>query len=180
MERNFATAQDRLVKGMRVAGVKTIEQANQYLTNDYLVWWERELTVEPASADDAHRPLDKSHSLAASLSHVESRQVRDDYTFRMDGRLYGIQRPAIVSGLRGADVRVEKRLDGSMAVRHGERYLAVEVCDVAGKRKAPPAPKPARANRTGKRGSEWKFELKKAPKIWQAAQASGNRRSVTP
>jgi transposase InsO family protein len=28
VERNFHTAQDRLVKGMRVAGVKTIEQAN--------------------------------------------------------------------------------------------------------------------------------------------------------
>src|SRR5690348_13002709 len=57
VERNFATAQDRLVKGMRVAGVKTIEEANRYLAEDYLVWWERELTVEPASADDAHRPL---------------------------------------------------------------------------------------------------------------------------
>jgi transposase InsO family protein len=41
VERNFATAQDRLVKGLRVAGVRTIEQANQYLTEDYLVWWER-------------------------------------------------------------------------------------------------------------------------------------------
>ena len=65
VERNFGTAQDRLVKGMRVAGVKTIEQANEYLTNDYLVWWERELTVEAANPDDAHRPLDKSHNLAA-------------------------------------------------------------------------------------------------------------------
>ena len=76
MERNFGTAQDRLVKGMRVAGVKTIEQANEYLTNDYLAWWEREMTVEAANADDAHRPLEKSHNLAASLSHVETRQVR--------------------------------------------------------------------------------------------------------
>ncbi len=60
VERNFGTAQDRLVKGMRVAGVKTIEQANRYLHKDYLVWWERELTVEPAHADDAHRRLDKT------------------------------------------------------------------------------------------------------------------------
>src|SRR5450631_2238183 len=36
VERNFGTAQDRLVKGMRVAGVKTVEQANEYLTHDYL------------------------------------------------------------------------------------------------------------------------------------------------
>jgi hypothetical protein len=34
VERNFGTAQDRLVKGMRVAGVKTIEQANRYLSDD--------------------------------------------------------------------------------------------------------------------------------------------------
>src|SRR5216684_3961099 len=49
VERNFQTAQDRLVKGMRVAGVKTIEAANEYLKNDYMAWWERELTVEPGS-----------------------------------------------------------------------------------------------------------------------------------
>ena len=110
---------------MRVAGVKTIEQANQYLEEDYLVWWERELTVEPANSDDAHRPLDKSHNLAASLSHVETRQVRNDYTFPLDAELYQIERQAIVSGLRRANVRVEKRLDGSLAVRYGERYLPV-------------------------------------------------------
>jgi hypothetical protein len=69
---------------MRVAGAKTIEQANRYLDEDYLVWWERELTVEAANADDAHRPLDRSHNLAASLSHVETRQVRPDYTLRWE------------------------------------------------------------------------------------------------
>jgi transposase len=57
VERNFGTAQDRLVKGMRVAGVTTLEQANEYRGNDYLVWWEREMTVEPARSDDAHRRL---------------------------------------------------------------------------------------------------------------------------
>src|SRR5713226_586125 len=130
VERNFATAQDRLVKGMRVAGVKSLEEANRYLEEEYLVWWERELTVEPANADDAHHRLEKSHNLAASLSHVETRQVRNDYTLRFEGQLYQIERPAIVSGLRGAEVRVEKRLDGSLAVRFGERYLAVKPCAV--------------------------------------------------
>ena len=113
---------------MRVAGVKTIEQANEYLVNDYLVWWERELMVEPAHADDAHRPLDKSHNLAASLSHVETRQVRNDYTLRFEGELYQIERGAIVPRLRGANVRVEKRLDGAVTVRHGEKYLPVKLC----------------------------------------------------
>jgi transposase len=139
VERNFGTAQDRLVKGLRVAGVKTLEQANQYLEETYLVWWERELTVEAAHADDAHRPLDKSHNLAASLSHVETRQVRNDYTIPLDAERYQIERQAVVSGLRKVNVRVEKRLDGSIAVRFGERYLPVSRCAAAVKTKAPPA-----------------------------------------
>jgi hypothetical protein len=179
VERNFGTAQDRLVKGMRVAGVKTIEQANQYLTNDYLAWWERELTVEAAHPDDAHRPLDKSHNLAASLSYVETRQVRNDYTLRWDGKLYQIAREAVVSGLRGANVRVEKRLDGSLAVRYGERYLPVRECAGVDQPKAARPVKPAKTAPARRRGSDWNktFDLKKAPKIWQAAQASGYQRT---
>ena len=177
VERNFGTAQDRLVKGMRVAGVKTIEQANEYLFHDYLVWWERELTVEPASPDDAHRKLEKRHSLAASLSHVETRQVRSDYTLRWEGKLYQIERQAVTTGLRHAHVRVEKRLDGSVAVRYGERYLPVRECAVAEKPKAMPTAGPARKQRAAARGSDWNknFNLKKAPPLWQAARASGYR-----
>jgi DNA-binding Lrp family transcriptional regulator len=178
VERNFQTAQDRLVKGMRVAGVKTLEQANQYLEQDYLVWWERELTVEPANADDAHRPLDKSHNLAASLSQVETRKVENNYTFRVDSKLYQIEREGIVSGLRRATVRVEKRLDGSLAVRYGERYLPVKPCAPAEKKAAvAPRVEPTGKRRQARRGSDWNknFDLKKAPRIWQAAQASGRR-----
>lgn len=173
VERNFGTAQDRLVKGMRVAGVTTLDGANEYLLNDYLAWWEREMTVEAANADDAHRPLEKSHSLAASLSYVETRQVRPDYTLRWEGKLYQIERQAVVAGLRGAGVRVEKRLDGSLAVRHGERYLPIQECAPAEKPKpkAPPA-KSAPQHRVSRRGSDWNknFDLKKGPKVWQAAQ----------
>ena len=179
VERNFGTAQDRLVKGMRVAGVKTIEEANAYLTNDYLAWWEREMTVEAANPDDAHRGLDKSHNLAASLSHVETRQVRPDYTVPWEGKLYQIQRQAIRPGLRGADVRVEARLDGTLAVRHGERYLAIEECVAAKKPQKTHSSKPAKTRRTQQRGSDWNknFDLKKGPKVWQAAEASGHGRS---
>jgi hypothetical protein len=179
VERNFQTAQDRLVKGMRVAGVKTIKDANAYLENDYLAWWERELTVEAANPDDAHRPLDKGHDLAASLSYVETRRVEPDYTFRWDGARYQIERQSVTTGLRGAQVRVEKRLDGTLAVRHGGKYLAVRECQVAKKPKTARADKKTKPRRTPKgRGSDWNkdFDLKKAPEVWQAAQASGYRR----
>jgi transposase len=175
VERNFGTAQDRLVKGMRVAGVKTLEEANEYLINEYLVWWEREMTVEPANCDDAHRALEKNASLAASLSHVETRQVRPDHTLRWAGKLYRIARSAITPGLRGADVRVEQRLDGTLAVRHREQYLPIEECVEAEKSKVAKAAKPANKPRINRARSGWcdGFDLKKAPKVWQATQGSG-------
>src|SRR5260370_1104347 len=178
VERNFGTAQDRLCKGMRVAGAKTLEEANHYLEEDYLAWWNQELTVEPANPDDAHRPLDKSHNLAASLSHVETRQLPNDCTLRWDGKLYQIESQAVTTGLRGANVRVEQRLGGALAVRHGERYLPVQECAEAEKPKGARPGKAPKTPRGGGRSSDWNqnFDLKKAPKLWQAAQASGHRR----
>src|SRR5262249_11165038 len=176
--RNFSTAQDRLVKGMRVAGVKTLEEANLYLLNDYLVWWDRELTVEPASSDDAHRRLEKGHHLPACLSHVETRQVRPDYTLRWGSKFYQIERRAITPGLRGAKVRVELRLDGALAVRHRDRYLLIHECAAPEKAyKTPSTPKPKRTRGSQQRGSDWNkyFDLTKGPKVWQAAQGSGSR-----
>ena len=82
IERSFDTAQDRLVKGLRVAKAKTLKQAKAYLDNEFLPWWNQVLTVAPAVADNAHRPLGKEHSLAASLSHVESRRVANDHPLR--------------------------------------------------------------------------------------------------
>jgi hypothetical protein len=87
--------------------------------------------------------------------------------------------------LGGANVRMEQRLDGSLAVRHGSRYLPVSECAVADKSKpARPAKtaKPAKKkSRKGARGSDWNkdFDLKKSPPMWQAAQASGNRKNQT-
>jgi hypothetical protein len=176
VERGFQTAQDRLVKGMRVAGIKTLEQANQYLETEFLPWVNATLAVAPASADDAHRPLEKHHDLAAILSYVETRQVDNNYTFPLDNKLYQIARKSICSGLRGSDVRVEKRRDGSVAARFRDRYLSVSEC---AERPRAKSVKPAQGKPQAKpaKHSEWNkgFDLKKAPKVWQAARGSGAR-----
>ena len=145
VERSFDTAQDRLVKGMRVAGVKTFEQASEYLEREFLPWWNRTLVVEPASADNAHRALDKRYDLAASLSHVETRQVKNDYTIQFERRRYRIEEKSISTGLRGGKVRVEKRLDGEVAIRFRDRYLRVTLCPAAAPAAAPIQPKKAAA-----------------------------------
>jgi transposase len=175
VERGFATAQDRLVKGMRVAGAVTLEQANHYLETEFLPWVNATLAVVPASADDAHRPLEKQHDLAAILSQVESRRVNNDYTIQLDTKIYQIAHQDIRTGLRGAVVRVEKRRDGSVAVRFRDRYLKVSICELRPKLPAPQPASPARRALKSSQASEWcrNFDLKKSPKVWQASRDSG-------
>jgi biotin operon repressor len=176
VERGFLTAQDRLVKGLRVAGVTTLEGANHYLETEFLPWVNATLAVVPANPDDAHRPLEKHHDLAAILSHVEKRRVNADYTFPLGAKTYRIARQDICAGLRGAYIRIEQRRDGSVAACFGGRYLKVEICE---QRPKVTPPKPAQRTARQKPGqSAWNqnFDLKKGPKVWQVAQGSGAKR----
>jgi transposase len=169
IERFFGTAQDRLVKGLRQAGVQTLEEANAYLEQEYLPLWNRRFTVEAENATDAHRPLRAEHNLAAILSHVEERVVANDYTIRYNTRKYQIARTDIRPGLRGATVRVEERRDQTVWVRFRDRSLEVSRCE--------PVPQPTRSAsaraiskpRRGTPGSPWMkdFHLGQSPPLWK-------------
>ena len=180
VERQFLTAQDRLVKGMRVADVRTIEEANAYLEKEYLPWWNQTLTVEPADAADAHRPLGKESDLAAILSHVEQRQVTNDYTVRYSGKIFQIDRQDIQVGMRKAMVRVEERWDGTIAVRFQDTYVRVRRCAQPGC--DPPSEKtrvttPSRPTGQAKRKSDWmkNFSVRSGPSLRQAIEVSNAR-----
>lgn len=180
IERQFLTAQDRLVKGMRVAGVRSLEEANAYLENEYLPWWNQTLIVEPACAEDAHRPLGKEHDLPAILSHVEKRQVTNDYTIRWDGKFYQIDRRDIRPGMRKASVRVEQRLDGSIAVRFQDDYVRVRRCAQPIREQRPHTAveaKPPEQPAQPKRKPDWmnNFSLRSGLSLRQAVGISNAR-----
>jgi hypothetical protein len=155
--------------------VTTLEGANQYLETEFLPWVNATIAVVPAHSDDAHRPLEKPHDLAAILSHVEKRRVNADYTFPLEAKTYRILRQDVCPGLRGAYVRVEQRRDASVAACYNGRYLRVEKCEQ--QPKVTPLKPHKKATRRPAQRSTWheNFDLKKGPKVWQAAQASGAR-----
>ena len=146
VERSFKTAQDRLVKLMRAEGVTTLEAANRYLDEFYLPECQALFSVAPACSDDAHRPLGPGHDLAAILCRVEHRVVLNNYTIQVDRQFWQIERDQVRPRLRGATVRVERRFDGSIAVRFEGKYLKVRLCEEAApqleiKPSTPPKPK---------------------------------------
>ena len=124
VERFFGTAQDRLVKELRLAGVATIQQANDYLDSTYMPWWNSTRTQPPASSVDAHRDA-QDLDLHAALSHQERRQVANDYTIQYRSRRYQILKPSQRPGLARSAVTVQERLDGSVAVWARGQYLQV-------------------------------------------------------
>jgi DNA-binding Lrp family transcriptional regulator len=172
VERFFGTAQDRLVKGLRKAGVSTLEEANRYLGLEYLPQWNSRFSREPANPSDAHRPLRREQDLAAILSHVEERVVANDYTIRYNNKQYQIARTDIRPGLRGATVRVEQRWDERVWVRFRDSYLNVQICDPQIRPQPPPArPREKRTAETSKDRESWNwmegFRLRKSLPVWK-------------
>jgi transposase len=121
VERSFGTAQDRWVKEMRLVKVKTIAKANELLER-LVPDHNRRFSVPAAQASDAHRAVGAGHRLAAILSIQHQRVVANDYTIRLENRLYQLDKP-VYPGERGGKVVIELRLDGTMAIRFGSRYL---------------------------------------------------------
>jgi len=120
--------------------------------------------------------------LAAILSHVESRRVGNDYTIQFESKVYQIASKDIRAGLRGADVRVEKRRDGSIAVRFRDRYLVVSRCELRPKQAKPKPAKKPRPVTTARKGSNWNksFDLQESVPIWKAATSAGARTEELP
>ena len=155
VERSFGTAQDRLVREMRVEGVATLEAANRFLQHYWVPFWNERFAVEPADPRDAHRPLPDGVDLEALFAETERRVVARDFTIRFRNRHLQIPESEADGIAPGDEIVVERRLDGEVRFRFGERYLEIEpVCRApaaspgdapvkpAKPRPAPPKPAP--------------------------------------
>jgi len=139
IERLFETLQDRLVKEMRLAGIASIAAANHFLEMRFLPVWEERFTVAPRRPRNAHRRLDPEQRLQEILSVRVARQVADDHTVSWDGTRWGVPRAEVCAGLRGAQVEIERRLDGSHWLRFRGRYLRLRHCPTATPRAVSPS-----------------------------------------
>ncbi|MGH9434219.1 MAG: hypothetical protein ACRD3T_22040 [Terriglobia bacterium] len=93
--------------------------------------------------------------------------VTHDYTIRYQGRVDQLARRDIRPGLRGGRVRVEQRLDGSLAVKFRQHYLSVAECQPRPPVTTSPSPVQARKLRP-KASRNWMkdFNLHQSPPLW--------------
>ena len=141
VERFNGTAQDRLVKELRLAGASTIDEANNVLERVFLPWFNRRCTVGPASPNNAHRPLHRGADLDSLLCPHEERTVANDYTVRWRNQIFQLLPPPL-PGLRRGRVTLEARADGSVAIRfRGRDVMFEEITELALPGAPPPHPR---------------------------------------
>ena len=123
VERLFGTLQDRLVKELRVAEVATMEDANRFLDEVFLPFWDERFTVEPREPADAHRPLSEGVDLLRLFAETDERVIREDFTFRYQNVYFQIEEREAEPRMPGSRLTIEHRLDGGVRYRWRDTYL---------------------------------------------------------
>jgi transposase len=171
IERSFLTAQDRLVKHLRLAKVATMEAANAFLEQEYWPEWNQRFARPVTDFPNQHRALTPHLDLATVLCHVEERVIANDYTFSFTSRHFQIAREDVQAGMRRQRVRIEVRLDGELYARYQGRYLNISRCGPRWSTEEQPAPrKPPRRDHNAGRKSHWLdgFFDRPAPPLWKS------------
>ena len=111
------TFQDRLVTELRLAGAKTMDQANALL-RDFLPRYNARFAVPADLPESAYRPWDMPRPLDEVLCFKDTRKVARDNTVKYQWRtlqlLPSTERPSY-AGMHG---EVLEHTDGRLQVRH--------------------------------------------------------------
>lgn len=86
---------DRLVKEMRLRGIKTKEEANEFL-EEYLPRYNERFRMCPTNEADAYVRLPGAFDLDRCLCIKTGRTIRNDNTIALDGRLYQVEEKGTV------------------------------------------------------------------------------------
>jgi transposase len=170
IERSFLTAQDRLVKQLRLAKITNLGAANVFLEKEYWPEWNERFARPVAAFPNQHRQLTPELDLAAILCHVEQRVIANDYTFSFNGQRYQIARSHAQAGMRHQPLRVELRLDGELHARYQGRYLDIAECGARAPAPPPSAAQPVRKDHNAGGKSSWMqgFFDRPSPPLWKA------------
>ena len=126
VERTNGTLQDRLVKEMRLKGIKTIEEANRFLEEIFLPKYNEKFNMIPKKEEDLHRRIPEDVVLDGILCFEESRQVQNDWTVRWMNRFFQLTKRNEVLGLVKQKITVREKLDGMIQLVYKGHTLAFE------------------------------------------------------
>lgn len=116
VERTFETLQDRLVKEMRLANIKTPNEANVFLKNIFIPKFNEKFGVVPTKSGDVHRPLTQQDK--QNIDHIFSiqstRVINGDFTIQFKNKWYQLSEIQPTTVRAKEQVTVEEWLDNTV------------------------------------------------------------------
>ena len=134
VERLFKTFQDRVVKEMRLKGIKNIEEANRFLKH-YLPVFNNRFSVKAIGQGDLHRAVPKDINLDSILCIKTGRVLRNDFTVAHDKKLY-----QVISHVNTRKITVEERINGKIFISYGKKQLNYKEINKRPGKQAEPKP----------------------------------------
>jgi len=123
-ERANGTLQGRVVNELRVAEIRTVAAANQYLRERFIPDYNETFTVLPADPASAFVPLGRA-DVDQILCQQDERVVARDNTVSLDGLHLQIDKQRGRRSCAGLRVLTRRHLDGRLSLWWGPRCLGV-------------------------------------------------------
>jgi len=121
-ERNFGTWQGRLPQELRLRGIRSVEAANRFLREHYIVEFNARFQVPAAERGSAFvRRSSRDLDLIFALQFV--RTVNRDNTVSVQNLCLQIERVHWRATLAGCSVIVHQHLDGTFTLTYGPQRL---------------------------------------------------------
>jgi len=121
-ERNFGTWQGRLPQELRLRGLRTVEEANHFLREEYIAAFNRRFQVPAAQAGRAFVPC-RRRDLDLIFSLQCQRTVNRDNTVSLQNLILQIEKVNWRGTLAGCTVTVHQHLDGTLSITYGPQRL---------------------------------------------------------
>jgi len=142
VERKHGVLQDRFVKELALAGVKTIASANRVVQNGFMQTLNAKFGQAPLESQDFHRPVAASVDLADIFCVEEERTLANDWTIRQDNRYYQITCNNKPLPKPKDKLLMRRRLNGELVILYRGRPLQFEALTPRQYDKTAPKPRP--------------------------------------
>lgn len=123
VERRHGVFQDRFVKALRLRGIDSLEDANQYLEEEFLDELNEQFHVEARSREDLHRGLPRGVRLEHILCYQEQRVVQNDWTVSWCNRTFQLDERHRRLALARKKILVSELLNGQIRLTYETREL---------------------------------------------------------
>ena len=127
-ERRFGTWQGRLPQELRLAGIRTVEEANRFLRAHYIGKMNRQFSVPAAQPGDAFVPL-HGQDLDRIFSVQHERRVAQDNTVRLGDRLWQIEKTSWRGTLADCRVTICEHRDETVSIVYGPHVVGCYTAD---------------------------------------------------